>query len=144
MYLDEVDEDSTDFAYAGDFVCWRSGRTCDKLLIYNVITQEEKEFLLDNFSIPVNDQNQNSDEIQLTDQLKDLKMNAVIPRQHLLNGCHELKDLSEMEEFSNHLQLTVADEAIILDLNGAEVLPIKELADFKSYSNPENYPVAGF
>ena len=57
MYLDEVDEDSTDFAYAGDFVCWRSGRTCDKLLIYNVITQEEKEFLLDNFSIPVNDQN---------------------------------------------------------------------------------------
>ena len=49
-----------------------------------------------------------------------------------------------MEEFSNHLQLTVADEAIILDLNGDEVLPIKELADFKSYSNPENFPVAGF
>ena len=49
-----------------------------------------------------------------------------------------------MDSFANNLQITLADEAYILDLEGKEVLPIKELADFESYSDPENYPMTSF
>ena len=38
MYLEEVDEENTDFAYAGDYVCWRQAKTSSTLLIFNVKT----------------------------------------------------------------------------------------------------------
>ena len=77
IYVDELDDESTEFVYAGDFVCWRKSRSSSEILIFDVKNKKKKQgFDLIDFTKSVHEQNINSAD---KDQFKEMKMDAVDP-----------------------------------------------------------------
>ena len=68
-----------------------------------------------------------------------MNLDATDPFTLALNGSTEFNEYCSLENFSNHLQVYVADYLVMLDLNGAEIQAVQELDNLEAYTDAENF-----
>ena len=68
-----------------------------------------------------------------------MKLDAIDPITLALQGCTEFNEYCSLENYSNYLQVYIADQLVMLNLNGEEIQAIKELDNLEAYTDADNF-----
>ena len=66
-------------------------------------------------------------------------LDAIDPITHALQVCTEFNEYCSLESFSNYLQVYIADQLVMLNLNGAEIQAVQQLDNLQACSDAENF-----